>query len=29
LVVILWVLEEILIRIEQAIIFGTLRPLFL
>jgi YggT family protein len=29
LVVILWVIEEVLIRLEQAIIFGTLRPLLL
>jgi YggT family protein len=29
LIVLLWVLEEILSRIEQAIIFGTLRPLLL
>jgi YggT family protein len=29
LIVILWVLEEILVRLEQAIIFGTLRPLLL
>lgn len=29
LVILLWVIEEVLIRLEQAIIFGTLRPLLL
>jgi hypothetical protein len=29
LVVLLIILEEILIRLEQAIIFGTLRPLLI
>jgi YggT family protein len=29
LIVLLWVIEEMLIRVEQALIFGTLRPLFL
>jgi YggT family protein len=29
LIVLLWVLEEVLIRIEQALIFGTIRPLIL
>jgi YggT family protein len=29
LVIILWVIEEILVRIEQALIFGSLRPLLL
>jgi YggT family protein len=29
LVVILWVIEEMLVRLEQALIFGTLRPLLL
>jgi YggT family protein len=29
LVIILWVIEEVLVRLEQALIFGTLRPLLL
>jgi YggT family protein len=29
LIVLLWVLEELLIRVEQSLVFGSLRPLIL